>query len=43
MVRDDDVREMTAGTFVEIESRWSDSFRSVVGLRGDAFSFDVHR
>lgn len=40
-IRQDDVTEWQAGLFVEAESRWSPSFRSVVGLRGDMAYFDV--
>jgi hypothetical protein len=40
-VRDDNVSEVSTGVFTEIASRWTSAFRSVVGIRGDAYSFDV--
>ena len=40
-VRQDDVREWGNGVFVEAESRWRPWFRSIVGLRGDLYAFDV--
>ena len=40
-VRQDDVRELGSGLFVEAESRWQPWFRSVVGARVDAYSFHV--
>ena len=40
-VRKDDVREWGTGVFAEAESRWRPWFRSVLGLRGDAYTFDV--
>jgi hypothetical protein len=40
-VRQDDVGEWGSGVFVEAESRWRPWFRSVVGLRGDIYSFSV--
>jgi hypothetical protein len=40
-VRRDDVRETGTGVFAEAASQWSSLFRSVVGVRADAFSFDV--
>lgn len=40
-VREDRVRENGTGVFVEAESRWTSWFRSVVGLRGDAYVFNV--
>ena len=40
-IREDRVRVSTVGLFVEAESRWSPHFRSVLGLRGDGFAFDV--
>jgi outer membrane receptor protein involved in Fe transport len=35
------VTEWGGGLFVEAESRWRPWFRSIVGLRGDAYAFDV--
>ena len=40
-VRQDDVRQTSTGVFLEAESRWHPRFRSVLGLRADAYSFDV--
>ncbi len=40
-VRQDDVTEWAGGMFVEAESRWRRWFRSVVGVRGDAYAFNV--
>ncbi len=40
-VRQDDVRELGSGVFVEAQSRWTPRFRTVVGVRGDRYTFDV--
>lgn len=40
-VREDRVRETGAGVYAEVESRWHTKFRSVAGLRGDVYHFDV--
>jgi hypothetical protein len=40
-VRRDDVGEMSNGLFVTAASQWSSRLRSMLGLRGDAYSFDV--
>jgi hypothetical protein len=40
-VRQDDVREWGSGVFLEAESRWRPWFRSVVGIRGDLYTFRV--
>ena len=40
-VRDDDVAETSAGLYVRNETRWTPWFRSVAGLRGDVYRFDV--
>jgi hypothetical protein len=40
-VRQDDVTQAGTGLFVEMMSRWRPWVRSVVGLRGDAQTFDV--
>lgn len=40
-VRDDAVAETSLGAYLENETRWADKVRTVVGLRGDAFRFDV--
>jgi len=40
-VRQDDVRELTTGAYVEAESRWTPQFRSVLGARLDGYQFHV--
>lgn len=40
-VRQDDVRESGTGVFLETESRWRPWLRTVLGVRGDIYSFDV--
>jgi hypothetical protein len=40
-VREDRVRETGTGLFAEAESRWRPWLRSVVGLRGDGYTFHV--
>jgi len=40
-VREDSVYEGSVGIFAEGTSRWTDWFRTVVGVRGDYFWFDV--
>ncbi|MEO6525865.1 MAG: TonB-dependent receptor [Gemmatimonadaceae bacterium] len=40
-VREDRVREVGSGLFLEAESRWRPWFRSVLGVRGDVYTFDV--
>ena len=40
-IRQDDVREWGTGAYSEIESKWRTWFRSVLGVRADAYSFDV--
>ena len=40
-VRVDDVRESSVGLFAENTVRWTPWFRTVTGLRADAFLFDV--
>ncbi|MCC7253176.1 TonB-dependent receptor [Hyphomicrobium sp.] len=40
-VREDSVREASAGVFVENTLRWTDWLRTTVGLRGDLFHVDV--
>lgn len=39
--RRDDVREWSSGVFGKLESQWLPWFRSVLGLRGDLYSFNV--
>ena len=41
IVRNDLVSQYSGGLFLEVESRWTDFFRSTVGLRGDLYAFDV--
>lgn len=40
-VRNDEVAETSAGAYTRNETRWADNVRTVVGLRGDVFRFDV--
>lgn len=40
-VRDDEVTEATVGIYAAAESNWHPKFRSVLGLRGDIYYFDV--
>lgn len=40
-VREDTVYEGSAGIYAEAETRWNDTFRTTIVLRGDAFAFDV--
>ncbi|MCU0621026.1 MAG: TonB-dependent receptor plug domain-containing protein [Gemmatimonadales bacterium] len=40
-VREDDVTQWGTGLYAQAESRWSRTLRSSVGLRGDAYLFDV--
>ena len=40
-VREDDVREWGTGGWTELESRWSERFRTVAGLRADGYAFHV--
>ena len=39
--RDDDVAETAGGAFVQTETRWMPRVRTTLGLRADAFRFDV--
>jgi hypothetical protein len=38
----DDIVETSASPWIENETHWTDWFRSVAGLRGDFYAFDVH-
>jgi hypothetical protein len=40
-VREDDVVEWGSGLYLTAESRWGPRFRSLLGLRGDFYLFDV--
>ena len=40
-VRKDDVREASAAVYAQADTRWSDKVRTVLGLRGDTYRFDV--
>jgi hypothetical protein len=40
-VREDRVRQTGTGIFLEAESQWRPRFRSVLGVRGDGYTFDV--
>lgn len=41
-VRVDKIQEGTLGLYGEGQIQWHEKFRSIVGLRGDFFNFDVH-
>lgn len=41
IVREDAVKEASAGVFVENTLRWTEWLRTTVGVRGDLFSIDV--
>ena len=41
LIREDQVRESSVGLFVENTTQWSEKFRSVAGLRQDAYAFRV--
>ena len=40
-IRADAVRQGSAGAYAELTTRWSPTVRTIVGLRGDLFAFDV--
>jgi hypothetical protein len=40
-VRNDDVTQWSGGAYAEILSPWSDVFRTTLGVRADAYMFDV--
>jgi hypothetical protein len=40
-IREDDVLELSLAAYYQNEIRWTDQFRTVFGMRGDYFSFDV--
>ncbi|MEM1057151.1 MAG: TonB-dependent receptor [Bacteroidota bacterium] len=40
-IREDDVAETSLGAYLQAETRWTDWARSTLGLRADAFRFDV--
>jgi hypothetical protein len=40
-VREDDVRQRSGAAFLETTVQWAPRLRMVVGLRGDAYGFDV--
>ncbi|HSH39723.1 MAG TPA: TonB-dependent receptor [Chthoniobacterales bacterium] len=40
-IREDDVLESSAGLYAQAEVFWTRWFRSIVGLRGDGYYFDV--
>ncbi|MDQ3074388.1 MAG: TonB-dependent receptor [Pseudomonadota bacterium] len=41
VTRSDRIKETSVGAFVENTTHWTDQFRTVVGLRGDFYKFDV--
>jgi len=40
-VRQDEIAQWGTGAYGELESEWSPGFRTVLGLRGDVYRFDV--
>ena len=40
-VRHDEFEQWSGGAYAELESPWSDAFRTTLGLRADAYRFDV--
>jgi hypothetical protein len=42
VTRQDHIIESSAGLFVENNTRWSQAFRTVAGVRLDSYRFDVH-
>ena len=40
-LRTDDVSQWSVGVYGEVESSWSDVFRTTVGVRGDYYGFDI--
>src|SRR5262249_28073415 len=40
-IRHDDVNETGSGVFVSANSRWNSTFRTMLGLRADEYTFDV--
>lgn len=40
-VRQEEVDQLTGGLFAEITSRWHPRLRTVLGIRGDGYTFDV--
>lgn len=42
-VREDVVRQLSAGLYYDFERVWNEQWRTIVGVRGDYYSFDVRR
>jgi hypothetical protein len=40
-VREDSVRQSSGALYVQADTRWTDKVRTVLGLRGDLYHFDV--
>jgi hypothetical protein len=40
-VREDDVRQASGALYVQADTRWSSRVRTILGLRGDAYGFEV--
>jgi hypothetical protein len=40
-IREDDVTQLGAGAWAEVESRWTPALRTTLGLRADGTAFDV--
>jgi hypothetical protein len=41
IVREDGITQLAGGLFAEVQTRWSPALRTVAGLRGDYYHFDV--
>lgn len=41
IIRDDNVHEASVGAFISADTHWSERLRTDIGLRGDAYYFDV--
>jgi hypothetical protein len=39
--REDAVRQVSGALYAQVSNRWTDTFRTVVGVRGDLYDFDV--
>lgn len=41
-IREDSVKEASLGLYAENQTQWLEKFRSILGLRGDFYNFDVN-
>jgi hypothetical protein len=41
-VRNDKVKQTSVSLWGEMQMQWQEKFRSILGLRGDSYQFDVH-